>query len=256
MMKLLISIATRIIPRHYLQHVSHFFLRIFSLFLRGNKFEDPINGKTYRKLLPYGRLKPRENAIAPDSLSLERHRLMWLFLKNKTNFFTDNLKFLHIAPEYCFIKIFKGMKNLDYLTADLISPWADVKMDVHDIPFEENTFDVVICNHVLEHVDDADKVMKEFYRVMKPGGWGIFQVPIDYNNSDTIEDRSVTDPRERERLYWQSDHLRLFGRDYGDKLTAAGFRVTESNFINEIDPKLVERYALDKNEIVYYCQKD
>ena len=256
MMKLLISIATRIIPRHYLQHVSHFFLRIFSLFLRGNKFEDPINGKTYRKLLPYGRLKPRENAIAPDSLSLERHRLMWLFLKNKTNFFTDNLKFLHIAPEYCFIKIFKGMKNLDYLTADLISPWADVKMDVHDIPFEENTFDVVICNHVLEHVDDADKVMKEFYRVMKSGGWGIFQVPIDYNNSATIEDRSVTDPRERERLYWQSDHLRLFGRDYGDKLTAAGFKVTESNFINEIDPKLVERYALDKNEIVYYCQKD
>ena len=255
-MKLLISIATRIIPRHYLQHVSHFFLRIFSLFLRGNKFEDPINGKTYRKLLPYGRLKPRENAIAPDSLSLERHRLMWLFLKNKTNFFTDNLKFLHIAPEYCFIKIFKGMKNLDYLTADLISPWADVKMDVHDIPFEENTFDVVICNHVLEHVDDADKVMKEFYRVMKPGGWGIFQVPIDYNNSVTIEDRSVTDPRERERLYWQSDHLRLFGCDYGEKLTTAGFRVTESNFINEIDPKLVERYALDKNEIVYYCQKD
>ena len=256
MMKLLISIATRIIPRHYLQHVSHFFLRIFSLFLRGNKFEDPINGKTYRKLLPYGRLKPRENAIAPDSLSLERHRLMWLFLKNKTNFFTDNLKFLHIAPEYCFIKIFKGMKNLDYLTADLISPWADVKMDVHDIPFEENTFDVVICNHVLEHVDDADKVMKDFYRVMKSGGWGIFQVPIDYNNSVTIEDRSVTDPRERERLYWQSDHLRLFGRDYGDKLTAAGFKVTESNFINEIDPKLVERYALDKNEIVYYSQKD
>ena len=256
MMKLLISIATRIIPRHYLQHVSHFFLRIFSLFLRGNKFEDPINGKTYRKLLPYGRLNPRENAIAPDSLSLERHRLMWLFLKNKTNFFTDNLKFLHIAPEYCFIKIFKGMKNLDYLTADLISPWADVKMDVHDIPFEENTFDVVICNHVLEHVDDADKVMKEFYRVMKSGGWGIFQVPIDYNNSVTIEDRSVTNPRERESLYWQSDHLRLFGRDYGDKLTAAGFKVTESNFINEIDPKLVERYALDKNEIVYYCQKD
>ena len=256
MMKLLISIATRIIPRHYLQHVSHFFLRIFSLFLRGNKFEDPINGKTYRKLLPYGRLKPRENAIAPDSLSLERHRLMWLFLKNKTNFFTDNLKFLHIAPEYCFIKIFKGMKNLDYLTADLISPWADVRMDVHDIPFEENTFDVVICNHVLEHVDDADKVMKEFYRVMKSGGWGIFQVPIDYNNSVTIEDRSVTDPRERERLYWQSDHLRLFGRDYGEKLTAAGFKVTESNFINEIDPKLVERYALDKNEIVYYCQKN
>ena len=254
-MKLIISLATRIIPRHYLQHVSHFFLRIFSLFLRGNKFEDPINGKTYRKLLPYGRLKPRENAIAPDSLSLERHRLMWLFLKDRTNFFKDKLKFLHIAPEYCFIKIFKGMKNIDYTTGDLISPWADVKMDVHDIPFEENSFDVVICNHVLEHVDDSNKVMREFYRVMRPGGWGIFQVPIDNNNPNTIEDKSVTDPKDRERLYWQSDHLRLFGRDYGDRLSKAGFKVTESDYINELDPKLVERYALPKNEMVYFCEK-
>ena len=181
-MKFIISLATRLIPRHYLQHVSHFFLQIFSLFMRGNKFEDPINGKTYRKLLPYGRLQSRENALAPDSMSLERHRLMWLFMQEKTNFFTANLKFLHIAPEYCFIKIFKGMKNLDYTTGDLISPWADVKMDVHAIPFEENTFDVVICNHVLEHVEDSHKVMTEFYRVMKPGGWGIFQVPIDNSN--------------------------------------------------------------------------
>ena len=132
-MKYIISIVTRIIPRHYLHLVSHFFLRLFSLFMRGNKFEDPINGKTYRKLLPYGRINSRDNALAPDSMSLERHRLMWLFMKEKTNFFTDNLRFLHIAPEYCFIPIFKGMKNIDYITGDLISPWADVKMDVHDI---------------------------------------------------------------------------------------------------------------------------
>ena len=168
-------------------------------------------------------------------MSLERHRLMWLFLQQRTNFFTEQLRFLHIAPEYCFIKLFKEMKNLDYITGDLISPWADVQMDVHDIPFADNSFDVVICNHVLEHVNDANKVMKEFYRVMKIDGWGIFQVPIDSNNPLTSEDKNITDPKERERLYWQSDHLRLFGLDYGKKLEEAGFKVTESDFINELN---------------------
>ena len=254
-MKYIISIVTRLIPRHYLHHVSHFFLQLFSLFMRGDKFEDPINGKSYRKLLPYGRLNPRENALAPDSMSLERHRLIWLYLKEKTNFFTDDIKFLHIAPEYCFISLFKKQKNLDYTTADLNSPWADVKMDVHAIPFEENSFDVIMCNHVLEHVEDDRKVMSEFFRVMNKGGWGIFQVPIDTNNPNTEEDKSVTDPKERERLYWQDDHLRLFGLDYGKKLAAAGFKVTESDFINELSPELVERYALPKDEIVYFCQK-
>ena len=254
-MKYIISLATRLIPRHYLQHVSHFFLKIFSLFLRGDNFEDPINGKRYRRLLPYGRLKSRKNALAPDSMSLERHRLMWLFMQEETDFFKENLKFLHIAPEYCFIKLFKNMKNLDYTTGDLISPWADVKMDVHDIPFEDNHFDVVICNHVLEHVKDDKKVMKEFFRVMKKGGWGIFQVPIDYNNAYTKEDKSITDPKQREKLYWQSDHLRLYGRDYGTKLEDAGFTVTENNFIEKLDRSLVERYALPKGELIYFCEK-
>ena len=256
-MKKIYKFLLNSLPRPILIRFSYLFKLIAPYLYSGDNVECPCCGKSFRKFLSYGYGKShRENVLCPYDLTLERHRLMWLYLKDHSNFFSKKINLLHIAPEQCFFSLFKKQKNLNYLTGDLISPIAEMHFDLHSIPLEDNRFDVIFCNHVLEHVDDADKVMKEFYRVMKPGGWGIFQVPIDYNNSVTIEDKSVTDPRERERLYWQSDHLRLFGRDYGEKLTAAGFKVTESNFINEIDPKLVERYALDKNEIVYYCQKD
>jgi len=254
-MKFLISFATRFIPRHYLQHVSNFFLILISPFYAGNRFEDPVNGKKYRKLLPYGRLEVRENALALHSMSLERHRLLWLYLKEKTNLFSDKLRFLHIAPEYCFIKPFKKMNNLDYITGDIISPWADVKMDIQDIPMENESVDVVMCNHVLEHVDDSHKAMCEFYRILKPGGWGIFQVPIDYSNELTMEDPAINTDELREKHYWQADHVRLFGLDYGKKLAAAGFQVTEDDYVNRLDPALVERYALPKGEIIYFCRK-
>ncbi|MFO8235923.1 MAG: methyltransferase domain-containing protein [Bacteroidales bacterium] len=254
-MQHLIKFALKFIPRHYLQHVAHFFLIILSPFYRGTKYEDPITGIQYRKLLPYGRGNPRKNALAPDSMSLERHRAFYLYLKEKTNFFTTNLRVLHIAPEYCFLKKFKKIKNIEYITGDLNSPWADIKMDVHKIPFETNSFDVIFANHLLEHVENDLIVMKEFYRVMKPGGWGIFQVPIDRNREKTYEDPNITGPKEREKHFWQRDHVRLYGRDYPDKLSSAGFEVIEDDFIKTLDDTLVKRYCLPKNEIFYYCRK-
>lgn len=254
-MKGIISFFLRKVPRKYLQYFSHHILRVVSLFMRGDKVECPICEISYRKFLPYGRLNPRPNALCPDSLSLERHRLMWLYLKEKTTFFTEPLKLLHIAPELCFIDRFKSMDNIDYTSADLDSPLADIKMDVHQIPFDENTFDVVFCNHVMEHVDDDIKAMSEIHRVLKPGGWAIIQSPQDYNRAETLEDPSITDPKEREKIYWQDDHVRLFGLDYGQRLAKAGFHVTEDHFVMEMDPKLVERYALPKQEIIYFCAK-
>ena len=116
---------------------------------------------------------------------------MWLFLKSKTNFFTSNIKLLHIAPELCFIKLFEGMKNLDYITADIESPLAKVKMDVHQIPFNDNSFDVVFCNHVMEHVENDLQSMCEIYRVLKVGGWAIIQSPVDLELEETLEDASI-----------------------------------------------------------------
>lgn len=254
-MKQIISFVLRKIPRKYIQYVSHYFLRVIAIFYIGNNVECPIDGRTYRKFLPYGRLESRPNALCPSSLSLERHRLMWLYLKNKTSFFKDKIKLLHIAPELCFMDIFESMENLEYITADLESPLAKVKMDVLDIPFEQNTFDAVFCNHVMEHVESDLKAMTEIHRVLKPGGWAIMQSPVYPYMEKTLEDPAITDPLEREKVYGQNDHLRKFGRDYGDRLRKAGFQVTEDNYLNELSTDVRKRYALPDEEIIYFCKK-
>ena len=210
---------------------------------------------TFRKFLSYGRLKPRKNALCPNCLTLERHRLMWLFLQNKTNFLKDPLKVLHVAPELCFIKRFEALPNLDYITADIESPLAKVKMDLHDIPFEEKTFDVAFCNHVMEHVEDDIHCMSELHRVLKPGGWAIIQSPINVSRSITFEDKSITNPSEREKAFGQNDHLRVYGSDYKQRLESGGFKVTEIDYAQELDPLLRERYALPPREIIYFCEK-
>lgn len=255
MLKNIISWALRNIPRSLLQNLSVGVVKIVDPFYRGSRYKCPISGKTYRKFLPYGRLNPRPNALCPDSLSLERHRLLWLYLKEKTNFFTDSLKMLHVAPESCFKEKFQNLPNLNYTTADLESPWADVKMDLHDVPFEANTFDVVMCNHVMEHVYNDIQCMGEIQRILKPGGWAIIQSPQDLSMENTIEDTTITDPKEREKLFRQHDHFRLYGRDYGERLRKAGFEVTEDHYVKNLPSEKVKYYSLPEEEIIYFCRK-
>ena len=255
-MKFLISFLLRKVPRKYIQLVNGPVLRVIGFFLQGNKYTCPIINKSYRKFLPYGRINPRPNALCPGSLSLERHRLLWLFLKAKTPFFENPIHFLHIAPEQCFMKTFERIHGDGYITADLESPLAKVKMDVHQIPFDENTFDAVMCNHVMEHVEDDIKAMREIYRVLKPGGWAIMQVPFFHPLDEaTFEDKSITDPREREKVYGQDDHVRLYGKDYPKRIRKAGFTVTEDTFANSLTDQEIVRYALPRDEIIYFCEK-
>lgn len=250
----------RTIPRPLLIRLSLIMNKVAPVLLYGNNVEDPINGRTYRMFLPYGYggSVKRKNALSPQTLSLERHRLLWLYLKNKTNFFTAKAKMLHVAPEQCYYNIFRSMKNLDYTTADLNSPLAEIKMDLHRIPFSDNTFDIVFCNHVLEHVKDDRQCTREIFRVLKPGGWAILQSPVDISRADTLEDSSITSEADREKHYWQKDHLRLFGRDYADRLRSAGFNVKAVDYLLEFRPEEIERYRISsskKDDTIYHCIK-
>ena len=228
---------------------------IIALFLKGNTYTDPIDGKSFRKFLPYGYGKQRENALSPSTLSLERHRLLWLYLKEETDFFTAKKKVLHMAPEQCFLPLFRKQPNLTYTTADLYSPIADVKADICNLPFDDNSFDVVFCNHVLEHITDDTKAMQELYRVLKPSGMGIFQIPQDLSRTTTFEDDSITDQKERAKIFGQYDHVRVYGRDYFDKLRTIGFRVKEVDYTEKIASELVDQYCLAKGEILPVCFK-
>ena len=256
-MQAIIRFLLKYIPRPILIRLSLIANKVIAVFLRGNNVECPVCQGHFSKFLPYGytKLSSRENALCPSCFSLERHRLLWLYLHERTNFFTDKLKVLHIAPEQCYYKRFKALPNLDYTTGDLVSPIADVHFDIQEIPFEDNTFDVVICNHVLEHVDDDMKAMKEFHRILKSKGFAILQVPQDYNLQHTYEDPSITDPDEREKHFLQKDHIRLYGIDYADRLTAAGFQVKKDLFVQELPDDVINKYRLPKNEIIYFNEK-
>ncbi|WP_298782052.1 class I SAM-dependent methyltransferase [uncultured Polaribacter sp.] len=245
------------VPRPWLIKVSYLVRPIIAFSLKGDKFTDPIDGKSFRKFLPYGYEKQRENALSPSTLSLERHRLMWLFLRDETTFFTSKkkLKTLHIAPEQCFLDIFRKQKNLEYITSDLESPIADVKADICNLPFKDNEFDVVFCNHVLEHITDDTKAMKELFRVLKKGGFGIFQIPQDLSRKTTFEDNTITDKKERAKIFGQYDHVRIYGQDYFDKLRSIGFKVDEIDYTKKIIPEELERFCLMKNEILPVCYK-
>ncbi|TRO64031.1 class I SAM-dependent methyltransferase [Christiangramia sabulilitoris] len=251
----LFKLALNSIPRPVLIRISYLVRPFLKIYLKGTRYTDPIDGNSFRKFLPYGYENQRENVLSPSTLSLERHRLLWLYLKEQTTFFTGRHKVLHFAPEQAFYKRFRKLPNLDYTTTDLESPLADVKADICDLPFDNNSFDFILCNHVLEHIPDDRKAMQELYRILKPGGTAILQIPQEMERAETFQDDSITDPKERAKIFGQYDHVRVYGRDYFDKLRDIGFKVEEVDLTSSLSPEEMDKYRLAQGEIIPVCTK-
>ncbi len=228
---------------------------LIRLTFRGRKFECPCCGGHFGWLLPFGpELRP--NVLCPACGSLERHRLMVLYLRNRTGFFSDKLKFLYIAPNIVLQKIFKTCTNIDYTSGDLTSKIATINFDITDIPFPDNHFDCIICYHVFEHVIDDRKAMSEVYRILKPGGWSLLEVPYDVNQKETLDDPSITTPEERQKAYGHWAHVRRYGyQDYQARLREAGFKVKLDDYLGELSLEERKRFRLPDIEPLHLCVK-
>ncbi len=203
-------------------------------------------------MLPFG-INERPNAQCPKCLSLERHRLLWMFLGVNTDLFKkEKLRILHFAPEKCISERLKKLPNIEYVSADLDSGKADFIMDIKEIPSKNDNYDAVLCCHVLEHIPDDIKAMKELYRILKPDGWAVLQVPI--GRKKTFEDRDISSWAERENIYGQGDHYRIYGLDYLDRLRDTGFNVKAVPFADELKEKLIRKFNLS-TENIYFCHK-
>lgn len=192
----------------------------------------------------------RSDAKCPICGSVERHRTGWYFLQKKTNIFSKSRKsILHIAPEKQFQERLKKNPCINYLSADLNSPHADVIMDITNIHFQDNSFDVIYCSHVLEHVPDDRMAMRELYRVLKSGGYGVFMVPISRNNKSTFEDPTIVDPEQRQKFFLHPNHVRLYSSDFKDRLQEEGFRVKHFNQSDIVDNINATKFGLKDDDV-------
>lgn len=256
-MKRLIRWILNHIPRTVLQRLASWAVPAMGLLYVGRGKECPICGCRRRKFLPYGYVTSRENALCPNCLALERHRLIWLWLERETDLLTQPKRILHIAPEVALMRKFKqiysSLKDL-YITADLESPLATLHFDVQQIPLADEQFDVIICNHLLEHVESDHQALTELHRIMRLGGVGIILSPIDESRATTFEDDSITDEAERTRIFGQYDHRRIYGRDYSERLRRAGFEVEVIDYAAQLTPAERTLYALT-DEKLYIVRK-
>lgn len=242
-------------------------IQLWLLKHKGNKYSCPFCGYSSDMMLPFGENNEaiqkyhiigagRRNVRCLKCGSHDRERLIYLYLKYVACIFDSSkaLDILHIAPEPRLSQVLLK-SNMHYVCGDLFTegytyPEYVSNMNVLDLPFEDNTFDIILCNHVLEHIPEDRKAMKEIYRALKPDGFALLQVPISYRLEHTIEDFSIQDPHLREIKFGQKDHCRLYSKDYVDRLQECGFKVDVLNISKDYS-----LYGVNPEENLFICHK-
>ncbi len=270
----MINSLKKILPGNLSRVAKKLYLNLRGIYYKGTNFHCPICNGNYSKMLPGGfDLKVvkekeiigsglRDNNICPYCQSTDRDRLVYSYLSNYTNFFSEKTKVLHVSPEPSLYNILRKYKNIKYITGTKYSEGVYYhkgidSIDLLKLPYENNEFDMILCNHVLEHIIEDTLAMSEIYRVLKPGGKAILQVPISYKIGSTYEDNSIISEKEREEHFGQFDHVRIYGKDYIDRLKKTGFIVDiydpnkEKVIVNK-DNKL----ALNLKEKLFVAKKD
>lgn len=246
--KHIISTKTRI-------EILYLINRIKGLFLRGNKYYCNYCEKGFRKFLSKGNIQ-RENAMCPNCMSLERTRLLLEYLKNETSIFSKNLNVLHFAPERCLFNLLKK-QNINYVDGDINPLLASEVIDITNIQYPDNSFDLIICSHVLGHIPDEKAALKELHRVLAQKGELILMSLIDFTLKITLEDVKIKTATERLKYYGESDLERLYGGDIIERLQNGGFVVEKIDYRLKVDKKLSEKLNLGdgSREMIYKCTK-
>lgn len=184
----------------------------------------------------------------------DRDRLYAFWLKRKLAK-NSSIKMLHFAPEKSLSKWIKDNYSFEYETADLMMEGVNHKVDMLDMPFEDDSYDSFICSHVLEHVNDDYLAVSELYRILKPGGWGILMAPICTAIDNTLEDKNHKTDEDRWKYYGQNDHLRLYSHNgYLDVISSTGFKVKQLG-IEYFGSKSFKQLGLNKTSILYIVEK-
>jgi SAM-dependent methyltransferase len=244
------ALVRALVPKRARQFVLR---RLRLAIYRGETVECPCCGGRFSRFMPG--LSHRETRVCPRCGAQERHRALWLYMRERTDLFTrPQLSILHWAPEYALQRSLSVLPNAAYVSADLEGHEALQHMDMTDVPFKDDAFDLIVCVHVLEHVPDDRRAMREMVRVLKPGGLALLLVPIVLEQP-TLEDPAIVTPAQRKEAYWQEDHVRLYGGDFRDRLEEEGFSVTVDGWVRTLDQGTLDRYGLFPLEDVYVAAK-